>query len=947
VDSFPCGSDITGLEARLLDRLSQCSKWGAGVVAFLALVLTISSAASAQDRRTVVEPSFPASCAVLSAQLQIADGEPSSETAFDTARIQSALSSCPSGQAVELVRSGGNSAFLVQPIDIPSGVALLVDGGITVFASRNPADYQAGTVSASLEACGTVGTIGNGCKSLFSVNHGNPSTGSALMGYGVIDGRGQDKLLVSGSPGPENWWDLANDANPNGDQNNVVLLQTSAANSFTLYKISLRNSPMFHVVWKGTGLTAWGVKIATPYTSRNTDGIDPSGSDITVTHSSISDGDDNVAVSASSASAHITVSNLQTYSGHGISVGSFTKGGLTNLLVDTVNMAGTAADGNATGLRLKSAADRGGLVQNVTYQNLCIKDVAHALELNPFYNTNSGTLIPQFENVVVRNAHFMNRGKVQLQGFDAAHATSVTLDNVVFDSLLSADLSPAPQFAAVTVGPGQVSPQILQSLTGTGVTESGTAGASITRDCTGAFPLLVGELYLSTPSATNLQSLTFTGPASFNLEAVVQPAMSQVSYGAWTGVPALQQPVNFLEGGTIVGSGALTANGTLAVASLSNVGGGTHTYTAQYPGDSNYPAQLFGSVTVTVNAPARIASSIAASVPASASFGGSLSLSATVSGSGATATGSVQFSADGVSLGSATLSGGTATLTIAALNLPAGNHRIVASYAGDATYSPSDTSAHPAPLAVGSAPTSVALTVPAQAIVGAPLQISATVTSASGTPDGSVTFSQGSTAIQTVALVAGTASLHVTPGAAGTLTLSAAYSGSSGFAASSSSAASVAVTAPFTLAATPGVVTLSAAGSTAVSISVAPQAGFSGQVDLTCTSTAPNVSCSLAQSSATLTGTAAVTVSATISGSASAARFAPPAMLPATLFAWPGRRRKRRYAALALFAICFGLLLSACGGSSGSGGGGSQLVTITGSNGAASVSTQVTVNFAG
>ncbi|HEX4385612.1 MAG TPA: glycosyl hydrolase family 28 protein, partial [Myxococcales bacterium] len=623
----------------------------------------------------------------MSAQLQAEAGEPSSETAFDTARIQAALTSCPSGQAVELVRSGANAAFLIQPIDIPSGVTLLVDGGVTVFASRNPADYQAGTVSASIEACGTVGTLGNGCKSLFSVNHGNPSTGSAIMGYGVIDGRGQDKLLVSGSPGPENWWDLAADANPNGDQNNFVLLQTSAANSFTLYKITLRDSPMFHVVWKGTGLTAWGVKIATPYTARNTDGIDPGGSDITVTRSSISDGDDNLAVTASAASAHITFSNLQTYSGHGISVGSFTKGGLTNMLVDSVNMAGTAADGNANALRIKSAQDRGGLVQNVTYQNLCVKDVAHALELNPFYVEASGSLIPQFENIVVRNAHFLSRGKVQLQGFDAAHATSVTLDNVVFDSLQSNDLSPAPQFAAVTLGPGAVFPQLLQSLTGTGVSESGTAPvtSSGARDCTGAFPALVGELYLSTPTATNQRSLTFTGAASFTLEAVVQPAMSQVSYGAWTGVPALQQPVNFLEGATVVGSGVLSANGTLASLALSNVGGGTHTYTAQYPGDANYPTQSFGSVTVTIDAPARIASATQASVPATASFGSSVSFSATVSGSGAQPTGAVQFSADGVSVGSATLSNGTATLAIASLGLSAGNHGIVASYAGDAT----------------------------------------------------------------------------------------------------------------------------------------------------------------------------------------------------------------------------------------------------------------------
>ena len=44
-------------------------------------------------------------------------------------------------------------------------------------------------------------------------------------------------------------------------------------------------------------------------------------------------------------------------SGHGLSVGSYTSSGLTNYLVENVNLAGTAQDSNATGLRLKSAAD--------------------------------------------------------------------------------------------------------------------------------------------------------------------------------------------------------------------------------------------------------------------------------------------------------------------------------------------------------------------------------------------------------------------------------------------------------------------------------------------------------------------------------------------------------------------------------------------------------------
>ena len=141
------------------------------------------------------------------------------------------------------------------------------------------------------------------------------------------------------------------------------MLAASKASNFTLYKITFKNSPMFHVTWKGSGsngLTVWGMKIITPFSARNSDGIDPDGSNITITNSSISDGDDNIAISASSVASNITISNDNTYSGHGISVGSITMGGLSNMLVTNINQAGTAIDGNGIALRLKATPSNGG-----------------------------------------------------------------------------------------------------------------------------------------------------------------------------------------------------------------------------------------------------------------------------------------------------------------------------------------------------------------------------------------------------------------------------------------------------------------------------------------------------------------------------------------------------------------------------------------------------------
>src|SRR5580698_7381726 len=132
-----------------------------------ACLLTAANAQATGDGRgTVPEPTFPAVCSQVPADLTISGGEPSSElnTVVDTTAIQTALSGCAQGHAVELVANGSNNAFVIAPIFIPPGVTLLVDGGVTVFASRNAADYQIGTATTG-STCGTSDS-GSACNPL-------------------------------------------------------------------------------------------------------------------------------------------------------------------------------------------------------------------------------------------------------------------------------------------------------------------------------------------------------------------------------------------------------------------------------------------------------------------------------------------------------------------------------------------------------------------------------------------------------------------------------------------------------------------------------------------------------------------------------------------------------------------------------------------------------------
>jgi polygalacturonase len=446
------------------------------IIVLLAAALAVGGVGplAAQDTRTVTQPVIPTVCSIHTAEITVTDGDLDStdNLHFDTSRIQSALNNCAAGEAVELAVgttydgvSGNYNAFQLQPISIPSGVTLLIDSGVTVFASINPRDYDVSSGS-----CGIVASSSDGCTPLITVSS---ATGSGIMGPGTINGRGGDTL--QNTTPSTTWWGLSSTAQTDDlNQYNPILVRITSSNNFTLYETSFVNAPIAHIVYNyGDGFTVWGITINTPYNARNTDGLDIGNSqNVTVTESTISDGDDNVAIGSASGSAatNYSITNDHIFSGHGVSIGSITESGVSNILVDTVSFSGDTSDSNSTALRIKSAADRGGLVNNVTYENICIQNVNYPLQLNPHYNSNSGTEYPDFTNIGFHNVHVLTAGDVELEGYNSSYISTVTLDNVIFDSLPSSDVTPAPEYATITLGPGPVSSNLTSELTGTGVT---------------------------------------------------------------------------------------------------------------------------------------------------------------------------------------------------------------------------------------------------------------------------------------------------------------------------------------------------------------------------------------------------------------------------------------------------------------------------------------------
>jgi polygalacturonase len=440
----------------------------------IAFALASVAVAGAQDTRKVTEPNIPPACATIKAKIGRTSVSiaPEDETKLDTTRIQATLDHCPPGSAVVLQRTSQRlDAFLSGPLELRRGVALVVDAGTFLYASRNPRDYDR-----SPGVCGTITEGGRGCKALIN---GDNVADAGVMGDGVIDGRGGEMILGQNI----SWWNLADRARQGGTQNNPRLVALNRCDNFILYRITLMNSPNFHVGYSnGNGFTAWGVKIWCPERARNTDGIDPGNStNVTITHCYFHTGDDQVAIKAGDGrpTTHMSIVHNHFYTGHGMSIGSETYGGASAIRVSDLSIAG--AD---NGLRIKSNITRGGLVHDVVFEDVCIRATNNPIFMDTNYSAHVSKVndrVPVFRDIVIRNVRVEDGGKVTLEGHDEAHRLGIQFDNVVFDDPAAIRISAT--HADVKAGPGPFNLKV----TGSDVRVSGTPAEAPGNACSGKF----------------------------------------------------------------------------------------------------------------------------------------------------------------------------------------------------------------------------------------------------------------------------------------------------------------------------------------------------------------------------------------------------------------------------------------------------------------------------
>jgi hypothetical protein len=245
-------------------------------------------------------------------------------------------------------------------------------------------------------------------------------------------------------------------------------------------------------------------------------------------------------------------------------------------------------------------------------------------------------------------------------------------------------------------------------------------------------------------------------------------------------------PTNSSECGVLVGNG----DGTFQAVKLFDAGGSDCNTVAvgdvNGDGKQDIVATIGYSnlVSVLLSGTLEDTATALSSTPNPSNYGQTVTFTASVSSTAGTPTGTVIFYDSLTSIGSATLSGGTATISVS--SLAAGTHSITAAYQGSGTFAGSTSAPLSQTVSIATTTTSLTSSL-SPAGTGQSVTFTATVTSQyGGAATGSVTFLSGSQTLGTGTLSGNHATLTTSFTTAGTDSISAKYSGDANDAGSTS-----------------------------------------------------------------------------------------------------------------------------------------------------------------
>lgn len=352
-----------------------------------------------------------------------------SATADNTVAIQAALDQVPS--------TGGM-------VIIPKGTWLFGDGNATkknlIIKSKTILHLAAGC-TLKLQPYGTA--LNNKTNFITCVKNSNTSD---------IVIEGEDETSVIDGQGAR-WW-LARE---NGETFNPgAMIRFEKGKRFLIRNLKIQNTPGVNITISNSNgannATIHDVTISEPASeagkgkaSHNTDGIAIWGPYVNIYNCNISNGDDNVVCDDDAQYIHVW--NCYFGTGHGASIGSFTKN-IKHVWFDQITMNGTTA-----GVRLKTGINsngtlRGGGEEDFKFTNFTMTKVANPFSIDCYYDkqynkedpavdkANARALdstTPTYNGILLQNVKttdVCSGNAIFLIGRPESHIKNVTLDNV-------------------------------------------------------------------------------------------------------------------------------------------------------------------------------------------------------------------------------------------------------------------------------------------------------------------------------------------------------------------------------------------------------------------------------------------------------------------------------------------------------------------------------------
>lgn len=342
---------------------------------------------------------------------------------LNTLAIQKTIDACASaGGGIVVIPNG---VFVSGAIFLKQGVSLRVEKGGILKGSVNREDYP------------QIRTRWEGTEMMYMAALVNADSVSNLTisGEGTIDGSGDAWVKRINSTR-----DTAARTLKRWERPRLIGIQNSKKIKVSGLKLNNQAVWCVHILYC-EDVELDGLSITADHNIPSSDGMDIDSSkkiritdcyiDVNDDCISIKSGKDEDGLRVNRPSEDIIIQNCRFGYGHGgVAMGSETSGGIKNVLIKDC----IAESGNWAPIRFKSQPSRGGVVENITYENFTLNNTRKAVEFNMAWRMVGPVKAPAKVLPIVRNVKLINiSGNVDvvgdIHGLEGSPILGVTFKN--------------------------------------------------------------------------------------------------------------------------------------------------------------------------------------------------------------------------------------------------------------------------------------------------------------------------------------------------------------------------------------------------------------------------------------------------------------------------------------------------------------------------------------